>query len=194
MGGQQGGKYASEIVLSRLSAAVKVMPLAFALDKTRNFLGETLMDINAVLLEEGTVRPDRAGMGSTLVAILFYGNAIISLNIGDSRLYRLRGGILTQLSRDHSLVDVMGDSGLPKNIILRSLGASKGVHFDMEDMTARFGHGDAILLCSDGLTNELSVEEMEAIVASGGAAQLVNAANEKGGRDNISVITARLIE
>lgn len=189
MGGHLGGEYASEIVLREMSNIIGSLPGSHSVSELRNILGSGINQIHSQLLQEGLDNPERKGMGSTFVGVFFYMNLVFMISIGDSRLYRYREGILSQLSRDHSLSEMTRNPDAPKNIIVNSFGAGEKIFFDFEDITDRILQNDILLLCSDGLNNELSDEEIEDILLrDSDPAILVKAAKNKGGRDNISVI------
>ena len=115
------------------------------------------------------------------------------INIGDSRLYRFREGILSQLSRDHSLSEMTNNPDAPKNIIVNSFGAGQKIFFDFEDISTRILDSDILLLCSDGLTGELTDEEIEPILCQPDSIDiLINQAKDHGGKDNISIIICEI--
>ena len=141
-----------------------------------------------------------AGMGTTLVVAVIEGRYLYVANVGDSRLYLIRDDI-RQITKDHSLVEEMVRSGKlkreearnhpNKNVITRAVGVEREVNIDFFDLRIR--KGDMILLCSDGLSNMLEDSEIFAIVKSGKdveerARKLISAANQNGGKDNISVV------
>jgi PPM family protein phosphatase len=142
-----------------------------------------------------------AGMGTTLVMGVFQGSRALIGHVGDSRCYRLRGGGLVLLTRDHSLLQEQIDAGLispeqarhatHRNLVTRALGVEETVLLEVNEY--RTEDGDLYLLCSDGLNDMVPDERIAAIAAAPGAlpqkAQaLVEAAKQAGGRDNISVI------
>lgn len=143
-------------------------------------------------------------MGATIVAVRFSSERMALAHVGDSRAYRLRGGQFEQLTRDHSFVaeqvrqgrmteQEAGQSGL-QNVLLRALGVGPDVEVDITDELML--DGDTILLCSDGLTRELMDAQIAGILgdcndAQEAADQLVNAAKQSGGSDNITAIVLR---
>jgi serine/threonine protein phosphatase PrpC len=144
-----------------------------------------------------------AGMGTTLVMGVFQDNRTLIGHVGDSRCYRLRAGAFVQLTRDHSLLQEQLDAGLitpeqaqfatHKNLVTRALGVEDTVLLEVNEF--RTEEGDLFLLCSDGLSDMLSDERIAALLVTAGtleekARALINAANDCGGRDNISVILA----
>jgi PPM family protein phosphatase len=145
-----------------------------------------------------------SGMGTTLVALATQDRRVWVLNIGDSRCYRLRQGVLEQLSRDHSLVDEQVRLGRMtarealhsplKNVITRALGTQSQVTPDVFEFEAE--NRDVFLLCSDGLTRELSDRVIQDLLSSDlsledQAARLVEAAKKAGGHDNITCLLVR---
>jgi protein phosphatase len=189
MGGHKGGEYASEIVLAEMNKSVRNLKNELSDAELKSYLNKSIMNTHEKLLNEGANDPDKIGMGSTFVGVLFFKNSIFFINVGDSRLYRFRHGILTQLTRDHSLSEMTNNPNAPKNIIVNSFGAGQKIFFDFEDISHRIIHDDKILLCSDGLYNELTDEKMELIITNDftSTISLVNAVKEKNGSDNISI-------
>ena len=191
MGGHQGGEYASEIALTEMNAAMRDLKNEAADIDLQKYFSERVQNIHQKLLEEGAKDETKKGMGSTFVGILFFQNSIYLINIGDSRAYRLRNGLLVQLSRDHSLREMTGDADAPSNIIVNSLGAGEKVFCDFEEITQRVLSRDSLLLCSDGLWDELDDEEIETILENASDPHdLIDAVKRKEGKDNISVILA----
>ena len=145
-------------------------------------------------------------MGTTVVAAVFHGNRVSIAHIGDSRCYRLRGERFEQLTRDHSLLQEQIDSGqltadqarfsLNKNLVTRALGIEAIVPADISEY--RVEADDIYLLCSDGLTDMVDTDVVHGIVDEQrgtlevAATQLIELANQNGGRDNISVVLARV--
>jgi protein phosphatase len=144
------------------------------------------------------------GMGTTLVLGVFHEDRLVLAHVGDSRCYRYRDAVLTQLTRDHSLLQEQVDAGMltpeqaliapGKNLLTRALGAEGQVQVEISEYEVE--HGDLFLLCSDGLTDMLSDAMISATLAMHEllpdlATELVNRANLAGGRDNIAVLLAR---
>jgi protein phosphatase len=169
-------------------------------------LQQQIAAANKGIYEAAQSRPECAGMGTTVVAAVFHGNRVSIAHIGDSRCYRLRGGRFEQLTRDHSLLQEQIDSGqitpdqarysLNKNLVTRALGIEAIVPADVSEF--RVEADDIYLLCSDGLTDMVDTDVVHGIVdeqrdaLEAAAAQLVDLANQNGGRDNISVILAHV--
>ena len=141
---------------------------------------------------------DYSGMGTTVVAVLVSPNrpSMTYGNVGDSRIYLISEGAITQLTKDDSWVNLVSaaDTSMMKNILTKALGAREDVDFEVFDRELR--PGDVVLLCSDGLTNMLEDATIQEIVAANpgldeASRQLVARANAQGGRDNISVLLVR---
>jgi protein phosphatase len=146
-------------------------------------------------------------MGTTIVASVFCGNRASIGHVGDSRCYRLRGEALEQLTRDHSLLQEQIDSGmltperakysLNKNLVTRALGIEASVDPEIHEYQVR--RGDLFLLCSDGLCDMVDDEDISLTMQALGAnlklaaQQLVQMANDNGGKDNVSVILVRVL-
>jgi len=157
---------------------------------------------NKAIYETAQTRPECAGMGTTIVASVFCGNRASIGHVGDSRCYRLRGDVLEQLTRDHSLLQEQIDSGmltperakysLNKNLVTRALGIDESAPVDIVEY--RVEAGDVYLLCSDGLTDMVDADVIGSTLVrnrsnlGAAAAELVELANRGGGRDNISVV------
>lgn len=201
MGGHNAGDVASETALA-----------AFVDD-----LGETLADADPAtalersaeaaderVREKAAEDPDREGMGTTLVAALVGDESATVVNVGDSRAYSVADDAIEQVTVDHSLVQELVDAGEiteaeaethpQRNVVSQALGAAETI--DPESFTLAFGAGETLLLCSDGLTEEVSESTIREVVAGSpsvedAADELVATANENGGSDNVSVVLGR---
>jgi len=163
---------------------------------------------NAVIHRAAGSKPECAGMGTTLVAARFHDNRVTVAHVGDSRLYRLKNGSLEQITLDHSLMQDLINKGfytpeeakknVKSNVITRAVGVEESVAPEVQEIEAE--PGDLFLLCSDGLTdmvedNEIKIRLQEhANDLASASESLVAIANKNGGRDNISVILARVVE
>ena len=161
---------------------------------------------NRAIHQAAQSQPQYQGMGTTLVAAWFYDNHLSVAHVGDSRLYRWRGGELTVLTRDHSFLQEQIDSGLiseadarrsqNRNLVTRALGVDPELEVDVQDLAVEVG--DLLLLCSDGLNDMLEDEEIALALQTLGsnlplaADQLIEMANDQGGHDNVSVILIRV--
>jgi protein phosphatase len=204
MGGYNAGEVASEMAVAYLAAglthglAQHTAPVAL--------LKREIEQINAAIHDAAQTQPHCAGMGTTLVAALFQRCRVIVAHVGDSRLYRLRGDCFEALTRDHSFLQEQIDCGLisknealrshHRNLVTRALGGESGVAVDVAEHEAL--PGDLYLLCSDGLNDMVPDEDIGRVLRGDAgnlaamAAQLVRMANDNGGRDNVTVILARL--
>lgn len=173
----------------------------------QKMLREQIAKANTSIYQASQSQPQYAGMGTTLVVALFYDNKMTVAHIGDSRLYRLRADGFTQMTKDHSLLQEQIDSGMitpqqaklsqNKNLVTRALGIDPMVEPEIHEYETQ--PGDIYLLCSDGLCDMVSDEDIGMALQTLGAnlklcaQQLVQMANDNGGRDNISVILVRIV-
>ncbi len=212
MGGYNAGEVASGIAVAMISAELK-KALAAAngeLDAAaaERLVGEHAVRANNAIFQAAQNQSQYAGMGTTLVVALWHDNSLVVGHIGDSRLYRFRGNKLEQVTRDHSLLQEQIDSGLitkeqarhsqNKNLVTRAVGIDPEVEAEVHSYPVQ--PGDVYLLCSDGLNDMVTDEDMELTLSSLqanlplAAAQLVQQANDNGGRDNVSVILVRVLK
>jgi PPM family protein phosphatase len=214
MGGYKAGEVASEIAVLMIAAEITedMQNRSGMSTGILNLLPETQMlmraveKTNAAIYQVSQDNPQCAGMGTTLVAGIFTDNKLAIGHIGDSRAYRLREGTLTQLTVDHSLVQEQINAGLitpeqakvssNKNLVTRALGIDPEVELDLQEFDVEVD--DLYLLCSDGLSDLVEDAEITRILLNandniGNATKhLIQAANENGGTDNISVIIAKI--
>lgn len=197
MGGHRGGEIASQLavdtVISEYYTSTEHEPLGA--------LEEAYRQANRVIHEKAIGDVDLFGMGTTCTTLVVIGSRAYCAHVGDSRAYVMRNGALTQITQDHSLVGEMVRSGIlsnedaqnhPKrNVITRSLGTNEELSVDFPAAPLELADGDVILLCSDGLTSLVTDEEVANILTENPPAQacatLVDLANEKGGKDNVTV-------
>lgn len=190
MGGHNAGEVASEMVLRKINRKIINLETGLTEKELNLKISEWVKEIHANILLEGNKDIDKKGMGSTLIGALFYNNKIYFLNVGDSRLYRLRNGFLMQISRDHSLREIMGNEDIASNIITNSFGGDEKIFVDFDSAGSKIFNEDAFLLCSDGLSDELNDEEIEETLEDKKNAvdELLKKTKNKGGKDNISII------
>ncbi len=199
MGAHAAGEMASALAVQEVTGAYEKLasrspPLA---------LRTSIEDANAKIYARGETSPDLKGMGTTCTALALLPRGALVGHVGDSRAYRVRGGVIEQLSRDHSLVwDLEAQAGggdavvpaVPKNIITRSMGPHPDVRVDLEGPFP-VEVGDAFVLCSDGLSGQVADEEIGALAAAlppkAAAEALVGLALVRGAPDNVTVIVAR---
>jgi protein phosphatase len=201
MGGHAVGDVASQMVIERLEHS-PAPATPGALDVRMQEARGRLLAVNADLRAEAARRQVRR-IGSTVVLLLAGERSCGYLWAGDSRIYLCRQGLLRQLTRDHSQVEELKAHGKltaqealhhpGKHLITRAVGAMDTLELDADRIDLH--DGDIFLLCSDGLSNEVSDEEMEGVLASGdcgqAATRLVELALKRGGRDNVSVVVAQ---
>lgn len=206
MGGHKAGDLASSFAVD--SFLKKVKQLSYGSPIT--IIGEAIAEVNRKVYEKAKTSPDYEGMGTTFVVAVISGSALYVANVGDSRLY-IVGDTIRQITRDHSLVEEMVSLGEidkkearnheKKNIITRAVGVSERVMADFFEVELE--ENEAILLCSDGLTNMIEDADILHIVSGRKdektemsseertkrkVLRLIELANKNGGRDNISVI------
>lgn len=189
MGGYNSGEIASEFGLTTFRCFVHSLPEGLSVEEITEKIKEWAQTTHRDILTKGIEGSEYKGMGTTFCGMLFYENLILALNIGDSRLYRFRNGILRQLSIDHSERQRTGDQSLPSNLIYNSLGAGKTTFIDVDDLTERIFDEDIFLVCSDGLCDMISDDEIEKILFTQPTTdKLIEAAKRAGGKDNVSCI------
>jgi protein phosphatase len=218
MGGYSAGEVASGIAVNVISTGMleelrsgrelSKVDIGSGLTHAALLLQQQIALANKGIYEAAQARPECAGMGTTLVATVFFQNRVSIGHIGDSRCYRLRVDRFEQLTHDHSLLQEQIDSGmltqeqakysLNKNLVTRALGIEAVVPPDISEY--RIEAEDIYVLCSDGLTDMVDAEAVREIVATKrsdlaeAAAELIDVANQNGGRDNVSVVLVRVPE
>jgi serine/threonine protein phosphatase PrpC len=216
MGGYNAGEVASgmatTVITTELQHLLEHTP-PYRLEPTtgkpcgERLLLEQIIKANTSIFQAAQSEPQYSGMGTTLVAAMFYDNRVSIAHIGDSRAYRLRGETLEQITRDHSLLQEQIDSGMitpeqarfsqNKNLVTRALGIDPTVEPEIHVYMTQ--PGDVYLLCSDGLNDMVSDEDIGMTLQTLSAnlrlaaQQLVQLANDNGGRDNVSVILVRVL-
>ena len=217
MGGYNAGEVASGMATSSISAglaeswtreALKKLDRNAAMALSQSVVQEQTAKANAAIYAAAQKDPHCAGMGTTLVVCLFYDDFLTVAHVGDSRLYRMRDDLFEQVTRDHSLLQEQIDSGLiskedarsshNKNLVTRAVGIDPEVDAEVHSYDVQAG--DIFLLCSDGLNDMIEDEEIQmTLIALRSnleltAQQLVQAANDAGGRDNVSVMLVRIVK
>lgn len=213
MGGHNAGDVASRTCIEQLMAILLpslLKPLRLrankGVSKHATLARRAVNKANAAIFAEAEANPERKGMGTTLVLTLFYRDRVVVAHVGDSRLYRLRGRTLERLTADHSLVRELLEKGVisPEevkdnpysHVITKAVGIREKVVAEVQELETQ--PGDVYLLCSDGLTDLVddTVIEDTLVAAAGNWAaatqRLVDLANGRGGRDNISVVVVAL--
>ena len=217
MGGYNAGEVASGMATSLISDGLQEAWLPRDVDRagredakelSERLIREQIVRANGAIFTTSQNNPECAGMGTTLVVCLFYDNFVTVAHIGDSRLYRLRGDSMEQVTRDHSLLQEQLDSGLitpeeaklsqNKNLVTRALGIDPTVEPELHVHETQ--PDDIYLLCSDGLSDMVEDEEIRLTLITLKTnpnltvQQLIQAANDNGGRDNISAMLIRIAE
>lgn len=187
MGGHNAGEVASSDVLANLHYFVNDLPKGLSIGEFNEMMVEWLASVNQVMASKGHANPDMSEMGTTLVAIVFYGERYYWMNCGDSRLYRFRNGKLSQMSTDHSLNTIKGEKR-HSNIITNCIGGGcKSPYLDLFEFTDDLLPGDTYLLCSDGLSDMVPDGKIEQLLQENAPSnRLCEAAIEAGGYDNVS--------
>lgn len=204
MGGAAAGEVASSLAVDEM---MRVLTNRAPQVTASSLIELAVTAANQVIYSRAQSNSKLNGMGTTLVALVAEERRIHVLNIGDSRCYRLRAGNMEQITQDHSLVDEQVRLGRMseaeavrsplKNVITRALGTQSRVTPDIFDLEAE--PGDLFLLCSDGLTREVSDGGIEQILSNDHGldekcTELVNAANQAGGGDNITCLLVHVGE
>jgi serine/threonine protein phosphatase PrpC len=199
MGGPRAGHVASRLAIQAIETS-QVATLA-----SSGGLAECVRTANQKVHTAGETVLAYAGMGTTLTAAAAIDGLVHVAHVGDSRLYRLRDGRLEQLTRDHTVVaEMVRDGRLPReeagghrwrSILSRAVGIELGVEIDSVTLPAQIG--DVYLLCSDGLTKMLAADEISSVLVAASsldaaARTLLDSANARGGRDNITAVLFRL--
>lgn len=215
MGGYKAGEVASaiaiETVTQKVSEGLKTLKRG-EVDEATGFTAETMLlkkaveDANRAINGAAASQPQCEGMGTTIVAAIFFDNRACIAHVGDSRLYRIRNNEFQQITLDHSLLQELISRGfytpeearksLNKNLVTRALGVDPTVDVEVQEDVVLVG--DTFLLCSDGLSDMVEDDDIHLTISTFSAnlqmaaQQLVQLANENGGRDNISVILSRV--
>ncbi len=200
MGGHQAGDTASQLAVTGLGSSWEKTALETQEDVARWLISD-IQKKNKEIFEEGNNNPEKFGMGTTIVVAALLEEELLIAHVGDSRGYIVRKGLIKQLTSDHSLVNELVKTGEitsamaqrhpKKNVLLRSVGVPGEVEVDISVVTTK--PNDYVLLCSDGLSNMLSDDEMKQIILQEVSLeekvrQLIDSANEAGGNDNITVL------
>jgi protein phosphatase len=208
MGGHAGGQVASELAVEVISNGLRRLrgPDWADEEKVIDVVKDAVFGANDHILNRARVDAELSDMGTTVVLCAFMPDRVITANVGDSRIYRISGDVVTQISEDHSLVAERIRAGLLdpdseearllSNIVTRALGMDHvTVDMTIEDLQP----GDTYLLCTDGLHDLVQPEDMLAVVSRSdtlerACVELVDLALRRGGHDNITVALVRAVE
>lgn len=200
MGGHRAGEVASSMVITHMGARFsELSTIGTKLDAV-NWLKENVDEINNKIIKYGEENPDSSGLGTTVVMALLTKDFLIFCNIGDSSGFVLKSGVLHKITREHTLVNFLVETGElspeealnhpKKNVLMKALGAADKQELDVFDVDPNV---DAIMLASDGLTNMLSKDQIEKVLNEEGINEeeklikLIKKCNARGGTDNISI-------
>ncbi len=200
MGGHRAGEVASSLAVTHLGKRFSnIASVGSELDAI-NWLNDNVNEINKEIVEYAENNPDSTGLGTTLVLALLTKEYLIFGNIGDSSGFVLKNGHLHKVTKDHTLVNLLVSAGdlteeeakyhPKKNVLMKALGAAEKVELDIFDVDLS---SEAILLCSDGLTNMLTTEQIERVLndetleIEEKIIKLIRKCNARGGQDNISI-------
>ena len=215
MGGYNAGEVASGIAVSVISAEIRHLLRTMKPEEKDAVSGddvgvvllrENVQKANASIFHASVSQPQYSGMGTTIVTGLFYDNRVAVAHVGDSRMYRLRGDKFESVTKDHSLLQEQIDSGMiskedartskNKNLVTRAVGIDADVVPEVHVYDVQVG--DIYLLCSDGLNDMVEDEEIGSAIhmlkanLPLAASELIQLANDNGGRDNVSVILVKV--
>lgn len=215
MGGYNAGEVASKMCVELITQHLKyrqqsawIPLLSRQTSVAARWINEAITNANTCVLEAAHAHAEYLGMGTTIVVALCHQDKLLIAHVGDSRAYRLRKNELTQMTRDHSVLQAQIDAGLIteeqaqfspiKNLITRAVGAQENIEVEIHDH--QLEEGDLYLLCSDGLTDMVKYDQIQQILRRHPdqldlcCKALVACANMNGGRDNISVILLKVHE
>ena len=208
VGGNNSGEVASRIAVKEIARQCENASLSDKDDETlKKFFGRCIEDANCKVLELSTRNYKNSGMATTMVLLYINGTTAYFTNIGDSRAYVLRDNKLTQITEDHTYVNTLVKAGVisqqeaeiheNKNMITKAVGADYKI--DPDFFKININEGDILLLCTDGLYDEVDSEFLVNELQSGRtmpvvSEELVKEANNRGGSDNITVVAIKITE
>lgn len=200
MGGHRAGEVASSLAVTHLGKRFSKIASVGSLVDAVNWLNDNVNEINNEIIEYAKENPEATGLGTTLVLALLTKDFLIFGNIGDSSGFVLKNGHLHKVTKDHTLVNLLVSAGdlteeeakyhPKKNVLMKALGAMEKVELDIFDVDKEV---DALLLCSDGLTNMLTNEQIERVLNDETLGieekiiKIIRKCNARGGTDNISI-------
>ena len=217
MGGYKAGEVASGItvrtVMGLLKEAIERQDLTIqdqqlGMSRPGILLRDSIQRANKIIYQTARTQTHCEGMGTTVVAGLFFDDKLTIAHVGDSRLYRMKGPKFEQITQDHSLLQELIARGFytpeeaqraaSKNYVTRALGVEPSVEVEITEVPVE--KDDLFLLCSDGLSDMVEDEDIQLTISTFGAnletlaKQLVLLSNENGGRDNVSIVLAKVLE
>lgn len=217
MGGYNAGEVASGIAVKTIVNLVResveredltIPDRESGLSRPSIILRDAIHRANKIIYQTARTQPQCEGMGTTVVAALFFDNKVSIAHVGDSRLYRLRSERFEQVTMDHSLLQELVDRGFysaeeaqraaNKNYVTRALGVEPNVEVEIQE--AAVTKGDFYILCSDGLSDMVEDDDIHLTISTFSsnldtvAKQLIQLTNDNGGRDNVSVVMAQVLD
>lgn len=217
MGGYNAGEVAAELAIKSVTDMVRAgvgrehrsaVDDSSGLMRQSIVLRNSIIRANKIIWQTAQSQPQCRGMGTTIAACLFHDDRVSVAHVGDSRVYRFRKNRFEQLTLDHSLMQELVDRGFfsheealrstNRNYVTRALGVEPTVEVEIQEETVK--PDDIYLLCSDGLSDMVEDEDIHLTISTfsanlqTGGEQLIELANENGGRDNISVCMAQVLE
>ena len=200
MGGHRAGEIASSMVVTHLGSRFANLSTIGTKFDAVNWLNENINTINTNIIKYTEENPESTGMGTTIVLALLTKDFLIFGNIGDSSGFVLKNGKLIKITKDHTLVNLLVEAGEikpeeavnhpKKNVLMKALGTESKQTLDIFDVDTNV---DAVLLCSDGLTNMLTREQIEKVLneenmnVEDKLIKIIKKCNARGGNDNISI-------
>jgi protein phosphatase len=204
MGGHKAGEVASSLAVNELAKRFSELSSIGTKEEAVIWLKEIIDEINVKILRYAEEHVEATGLGTTCVCSIITDDFLLFANVGDSSGYVLKNGRLYKVTRDHTLVNILLENGElteseakthpQKNVLMKALGAAEEIDVDIFDVEKTL---DGVLLCSDGLTNMVSVEQMEKILGDNEldleeqVEKMIMKANMRGGTDNITVACVR---
>lgn len=200
MGGHKAGEIASHVVEDHILTCFRGIPPFIDEEEVQNWLTDTILEAHQIVKRMANMDEDTKGMGTTVAIAVVMDDLVYTCHVGDSRIYLYDANGLQQITKDHTLVNELIERGAiskeqgknhrQKNILMQAIGAEMNIVPDMNKAELK---GRNILICSDGLYNNLSDEEILSILnkedqVKNKVHQLIDQANEHGGSDNIAVV------
>ena len=217
MGGYNAGEVASGIAVKTVLNLIReqveredltVLDKDCGMTRPSIILRDAIHRANKIIYQTARSQPQCEGMGTTIVAALFFDNRVSIAHVGDSRMYRLRSDKFEQVTMDHSLLQELVDRGFysaeeaqraaNKNYVTRALGVEPNVEVELQESPVQ--KGDVYVLCSDGLSDMVEDDDIHLTISTFSAnldtvaKQLIQLANDNGGRDNVSAVMAQVLD
>lgn len=201
MGGHRAGDVASSLTVEKLTELWTMVEEIKTADEAENWLESNILEVNQYVFDYASTHPECEGMGTTIIGVISTENFSTIAHVGDSRCYLYNEDGFKQITEDHSLVNELVRMGQiskedaehhpRKNVVLRALGTDAQLNIDV--MTIMFEEGDIIFICSDGLSNKVTDQQIKEILEKEitlekKASTLIETANINGGEDNITVV------